>query len=102
MIQLPSGSPPKGLPRFTLPMKTTILALFVLLLVGCSSNNPGPDPVTGNPASETPAEYRERISKSSLSPEEKQKKLDELDRVQSINQQMLKNGPPKNPYVKPQ
>jgi len=76
--------------------------LFVfLLLTGCSGQNGGPDPVTGNPSSETPAQYRERISKSNMPEEDKRQKLDEIDRMAKMNEEMLLKGKPQDPTERP-
>jgi len=56
---------------------------------------------TSNPASETPAEYRLRIQNSNMPEEEKAKKLEEIDRMKQMNDQMLKQGPPAGAPTRP-
>lgn len=71
------------------------LGCSLLLLSGCQGQV-GPDPTTGNPASETPAEFRQRIEQSDLSEEEKARRLAELDRMKQMNEAFLQQGQPQN------
>jgi hypothetical protein len=74
-----------------------LIAVFGALLIGCGNSEPAVDPKTGNPANETPAQYRERIEKSSMPPDEKKRKLEEIDNMAKMNEEMLKRGAPSTP-----